>query len=217
MDQLTLRNAKPAYEEGVVFARYLDLTTPLYRVVLGRRAADTIALAFTRPGHKFSFETTVFAERDGAIVGMISGYPTKQKHTPVDESRRNALGRRATRMRILTELLARKRWFLGRHAPGDFYVQGLAVDEQYRRQGVGAALIGAMEERARAAGSTRLTLNVAGRNVGARRLYTRSGLTAVSAWPKIQGIRPAVLRMAKILSLPGPRTAGGHNNASPIL
>jgi len=214
---LTLRNAKPLHEEGVAFARYLDLTTPFYRVMLGRRMADTIAMAFLAAGHQFSFETTVFAERDGTIVGMISGYATDEQHGLVHTLLRSTLGSRATRMRIMQRLLAQQQWFLGRHAPGDFYVQGLAVDKRHRRQGIGSALIGAMEERARAAGSARLTLNVAGRNLSARRLYTRHGLISVAAWPKIPGIRPAVLRMAKILSLPDPRAAGGQINTRPTL
>jgi hypothetical protein len=73
---VTLRNANPLYEEGVVFARYLDEIAPFYRVMLGRRVVHTIAKAFTQRDHDLSYQNTIFAERDGAIVGMISGHAT---------------------------------------------------------------------------------------------------------------------------------------------
>ena len=65
---VTLRDANPLFEEGVVFARYLDDIAPFYRVMLGRRVVQIIAQAFTQPGHDLSYQNTTFAERDGAIV-----------------------------------------------------------------------------------------------------------------------------------------------------
>ena len=47
MDQLSVnpRNANPLYDEGVVFAGYLDEIAPFYRAMLGRRMVETIAVA----------------------------------------------------------------------------------------------------------------------------------------------------------------------------
>jgi hypothetical protein len=46
--------------------------TPIHEAI-GRRVVHTVAKAFTQPGHALSYQHTIFAERDGAIVGMISG------------------------------------------------------------------------------------------------------------------------------------------------
>jgi len=196
---VTLRDANPLYEEGVVFARYLDEIAPFYRVMLGRRVVHTIATAFTQPSHDLSYRNAIFAERDGAIVGMISGYATERHRRPVGPSLRKALGGRALRMRIMARLMARQQWFLGTYANGDFYVQGFAVDENLRGQGIGSALMDAMEQRARAGGSKRLILNVGAKNEGARRLYDRRGMTVEAGWPKLPCIPPFVLRMTKPL------------------
>ena len=196
---VALRDAAPLYEEGVVFARYLDDIAPFYRVMLGRRVVETIAKAFTQPGHNLSYQNTIFAERDRTIVGMISGYATGRHRRSVGPPLREALGGRAWRMRIMARLMARQQWFLGTYADGDFYIQGFAVDEDLRGQGIGSALMNAMEQRARADGSKRLILNVGAKNEGARRFYDRRGMTVEAGWPRLPYVRPFVLRMAKPL------------------
>jgi len=196
---VTLRAANPLYEEGVVFARYLDEIAPFYRVMLGRRVVHTIGVAFTQPGHDLSYQNTIFAERDGVIVGMISGYATERHRRSVGPPLREALGGRALRMRIMARLMTRQQWFLGAYVDGDFYIQGFAVDEELRGQGIGSALMDAMEQRARAGGSKRLILNVAAKNEAARRLYDRRGMTVEAGWPKLPCIPPFVLRMTKPL------------------
>jgi ribosomal protein S18 acetylase RimI-like enzyme len=196
---VTLRDANPLYEEGVLFAQYLDGIAPFYRVMLGRRVVKIIGRAFTQPGHDLSYRNTVFAERAGAIVGMISGYATERHRRSVGPPLREALGGRALRMRIMARLMARQQWFLGTYADGDFYIQGFAVDENVRGQGIGSALLDAMEQRARASGSKRLILNVGAKNERARRLYDRRGMTVEAGWPKLPCTPPFVLRMAKPL------------------
>jgi ribosomal protein S18 acetylase RimI-like enzyme len=196
---INLRDAHPLYEEGVFFARYLDEIAPFYRVMLGRRVVEIIGKAFTQPGHDLSYQNTIFAERDGAIVGMISGYATDRHRSSTGPPLREALGGRALRMRIMVRLMARQQWFLGTYADGDFYIQGFAVDENLRGQGIGSALMDAMEQRASASGSKRLILNVGAKNEGARRLYDRRGMTVEAGWPKLPCIPPFVLRMAKPL------------------
>jgi len=196
---VTLRDANPLYEEGVVFARYLDAIAPFYRVMLGRRVADIIARAFTQPRHDLSYQNTIFAERDGAIVGMISGYATERHRRSVGPPLREAARGRALRMRIMARLMARQQWFLGTYSNGDFYIQGFAVDENLRGQGIGSALMDAMEQRARAGGSKRLILNVGAKNEGARSLYDRRGMTVEAGWPKLPCMPSFVLRMTKPL------------------
>ncbi len=54
-------------------------------------------------------------------------------------------------------------------------IRGLAVDPAHRREGIGAALIEALVDRARGAGIRRLTLRVLSTNAAARALYERAG------------------------------------------
>ncbi len=85
-------------------------------------------------------------------------------------------------------------------ADGDFYLQAIAIDTELRGEGVGSALMDSMEDRARASGSNRLSLDVSAKNEGARRLYGRRGMSVESQWPKrlvIPGLR--LLRMTKTL------------------
>jgi ribosomal protein S18 acetylase RimI-like enzyme len=196
---VTLRDANPLYEEGVVFARYLDDIAPFYRVMLGRRVVEIIGRAYTQPGHDLSYRNTIFAERDGTIVGMISGYATERHRRSVGPPLREAARGRALRMRIMARFMARQQWFLGTYADGDFYIQGFAVDENLRGHGIGSALMEAMEQRARTSSSKRLILNVGAKNEGARRLYDRRGMTVEAGWPKLPCIPSFVLRMAKPL------------------
>jgi GNAT superfamily N-acetyltransferase len=67
------------------------------------------------------------------------------------------------------------------------YVDDLVVAEDHRRHGVGAMLLDAVAERARAAGIGRLTLDKALDNLLGQRFYFRYGML------------PAALRFGKIL------------------
>jgi len=202
--RITLRDARPLREEGQRFASYLDTIAPFYRVMLGRQVVDTLSTAFTWPDHELSFQNTIFAEWDGDIVGMISGYATGRIPRSVGSPLRKALGGRAVRMRIMATLMARQQWFLGAYVEGDFYVQGFAVDEAFRRRGIGTLLMDAMEGRAASSGSRRLILNVDAKNEGARRLYDRRGMTVEAGWPKLPCLPSFILRLIKPLTAATP-------------
>ena len=58
-------------------------------------------------------------------------------------------------------------------------VEGLVVDEKYRRQGMGSALIGACMEWAANAGASSMRLEVRASNAAALALYHRHGFAAV--------------------------------------
>ena len=69
-------------------------------------------------------------------------------------------------------------------ADGAFYVLFIAVDKELRGDGVGSILMDFSEERARASGSTQLSLDVSATNEGARGFYEHRGMTVESQWPK---------------------------------
>ncbi|MGP4051125.1 GNAT family N-acetyltransferase [Streptomyces sp. 2A115] len=62
-------------------------------------------------------------------------------------------------------------------------IQGLAVADEARGNGVGRALIRAVIERARRQGALRITLRVLGHNTPARKLYESEGFV-------VEGIQP---------------------------
>ncbi|MFJ7590316.1 GNAT family N-acetyltransferase [Streptomyces sp. NPDC097617] len=64
------------------------------------------------------------------------------------------------------------------------HIQGLAVLESARGSGVGAALVEAACDAARAAGARRMTLRVLGHNGPARQLYRRCGFAVVGVLPE---------------------------------
>jgi ribosomal protein S18 acetylase RimI-like enzyme len=197
---LILRAAKPTFEEGLVFARYLDQAAEgFFRILLGRRVADIVATAYIQPNNDYSHENVTFVERDEVIVGMAAGYTAEQHRGFLEHPLKLAAGYRALRMARVAIGCAPFRRFLDSLADGDFYLLAIAVDKELRGEGIGSTLIDAIEDRARATGSARLSLDVAAKNKGARKLYERRGMTVESGWPKLPILPKILFRMTKPL------------------
>lgn len=197
---IVLRAAEPTLEEGVLCARYLDEAAEgFFRFMLGRRATDIIAAAFTQPNNNYSYQNVTFAERDKVIVGMVSGFTGKQRLCFPKHPLRQASDGRYFRMSVVTTLCAPFLRILETLADDDFYLLAIAVDKELRGEGVGSILIDHAEECAAAGGSTRLTLDVSAKNKGARRLYERRGMTVESEWPRSRFLPSLFVRMTKPL------------------
>jgi ribosomal protein S18 acetylase RimI-like enzyme len=196
-----MRAAMATTEDGLMFARLIDEAQEgVFRVMLGTKAHDLVAAAFLRPAHDLSHEHVTFAELEGRIVGMASGYTAEAHAHFTDELRRVTTGWRRYRAAAFTRLAARTLRFISTVPTGDFYVRGLAVEPAHRSAGIGTALLGELEESARAAGSERLALDVAAKNRGARRLYDRVGMTAEAESPRWFGLpNTNLIRMTKLL------------------
>lgn len=70
--------------------------------------------------------------------------------------------------------------FIIGHIAGDtLEVDNLAVAAEWRRRGVGTALMAALGAQARARGARRVTLEVRASNIAAQRFYERCGLRVV--------------------------------------
>jgi len=198
---LSIRPANPTFDEGLACARYLDEAAEgFFHIMLGRRAAEIVAKAYIEPESNYSYLNVTFAERDERIVGMALGFAAEEHRSFSDRPLKRAAGFPALRMRTVQLLTRPMLQVLKTIAAGDFYLLSIAIDEDQRGQGVGSALIDSVEERARASGSTRLSLDVAVKNEGARSLYERRGMTVESKWPKrlnLPGL--SLLRMTKTL------------------
>jgi ribosomal protein S18 acetylase RimI-like enzyme len=198
---IKFRTANPIFEEGRVYARYLDQAAEgFFRFILGGRSVDIIATAFTQPGHDLSYKNVTFAEREKVFVGMVSGYTTEQHRRSSDRPLKQAAGRFNLRMMVISTLFAPLFRIIDTIADNDFYIQAMAVDKELRGEGVGSALMDFVEDHARAYGSTRLSLDVSAGNQGARKLYEHRGMTVESQWPNrlaIPGVK--FFRMVKAL------------------
>ncbi|MBN1859144.1 GNAT family N-acetyltransferase [Candidatus Bipolaricaulota bacterium] len=197
---IVIRPANPSHEEGAIFARFVDMAADgQFHILLGRRSAEILAKAFLVLNNDLSYEHTVFAEIDGTIVGMASGYTEEQHRRSSTQPLKQVAGELALRMRCMFVLASPILRFLHTYEEGDFYIQFLAVDQAYRGKGIGSALIQEMENRARSNRSEHLAIDVAARNTVARRLYEHLGFAVISQWPKIRWVRPNALRLTKPL------------------
>jgi len=184
-----------------VFARLLDEAQEgMYRKVLGRRAGNIVAQAFTQPGNDLSYQYVIFAEQGGRVVGMASGYTAEAHRHFTDQILEAAAGWRRYRWAAFVRVARRVFRFIDAVPDGDFYVRALAVEPLDRGAGIGTLLLGSLEETALAAGSKRFALDVATKNRNARRLYERLGMTAEAEslrWFRLPSTN--LIRMVKTL------------------
>ena len=197
----TLRSANPFFDQGRLFARYLDQAAEgFFGFLLGRRAADILAAVFVQPEHDLSYQHVTFAVQNKAVVGMVSGYTAEQHHLSAGSILKKAAGRYNLRFLAISTLFAPLLRIIDTIADEDFYLQAIAVDQEHRGKGLGSTLMEFIEDNARSAGSKRLSLDVSATNVNARTIYEHYGMTVESRWPKrlvIPGL--SLLRMTKTL------------------
>jgi len=186
-DSVAIQPAVATIDEGQMFARYLNMAADgAFRALLGRDYDQVIGEAYVSPGHDLSSETAVFAERSGRMVGMASGYTSQEhEHSSVEPLRR-AAGFRTMRMAAFSVLGRGMKRFIKTVPDGDYYLLAVAVDDEYRGFGIGSTLLDDSEKTARAAGCTRIVLDVAEKNDAARQLYERRGM-------KIEATSPSIL------------------------
>ncbi len=182
---IVLRPAEATVQEGEEFARYLDVAAEgFFRLLFGPQATQIIGKAFVHPEHNYSYEHVLFALKDDRIVGMAAGFTAEQHRKFNDDPVNEAAGRHKYRIAILQLLFAPMLRVLDTVNAGDFYVLAIATDPDVRGEGIGSALMDAMEARAVHSQATQLALDVSADNNGARRLYERRGMVVASQWPK---------------------------------
>ncbi len=197
-----LRPAVPDESEGLRFAHYLEAAADgLFRFMLGRRFDSIIAKTFPETGHDMSYEYVTFAERDGDIVGMVSGYTADQHKSASSNVLLRAAPLRIFRLLAVMSIASRALRFTDQVAHGDYYLQAVAVDPEARGGGIGSILLDHAESVATAAGSQRLVLDVAEDNPAAKRLYERRGMSFEAQSPRIAFVpNSSFIRMVKPLS-----------------
>ena len=169
--EVQLRRARSDDADAV--ARMLDEgLADKFRPAFGRRSLDAVR-AFVRADIRAQPERRIVAEAAGGIRGTaslsISGDPPPALLGPV---RREVGLTVATRAFLVLSALGVRRM-----APGDAFIEELAVATDARRQGIGRRLVERCEHDARRAGCRRLCLNVTSDNSSARALYESCGLS----------------------------------------
>lgn len=158
-------------------------THGLFRDMLGSAAPRFLASVFIEPGHDLSYERVLLTEVDGEIAGMASTYTTAEHSGDLGQLARvvvGAAGIRTPRMAFIERIGRRMFSFMDVHDEGDSYLQAIAVGPRHRGTGIGSLLIAAVVDRAIAAGSHRLALDVDAANSGAVALYERKGWVIVA-------------------------------------
>jgi ribosomal protein S18 acetylase RimI-like enzyme len=90
------------------------------------------------------------------------------------------------------------KWRILENIPGGgFYVQGIAIEPEYRGAGIGSLLMRDLEGCAKTNGSSRLSLDVSAKNSDAMRFYKRLGMVETSVWPNSRFFPKVFIRMSK--------------------
>lgn len=126
----------------------------------GQTALDIGIARARREAGGFSYRNAHVARMGDGVAGMVLGYPIE--NAPEDDP--DALPA------PLAPFVA-----LEKRSVGTWYVNALAVFPGDRDRGIGRALLGLAENRARHAGYDRVTLQVYQQNSGAVRLYEAMG------------------------------------------
>ncbi len=183
---VTIRPAVADLDEGMAYARYLNVAAGgAFRGLLGRSYDQVIGQAYLSPGHDLSYETAAFAEHSGEIAGMAAGFTSHHHEHSSDEPLRRAAGLRMLRMDALSLLWRGMKSFIETVGDGDYYLLAVAVDERHRGEGIGSRLLDHAEQVARASGCDRIVLDVVEKNIGARQLYARRGMSLEATSPRV--------------------------------
>jgi ribosomal protein S18 acetylase RimI-like enzyme len=133
---------------------------------------------FRREGNRFSYQNILVAEQNAEVVGLVLSFGGR------DEARLNA---------------AVANWLEREAEDDEWYVDALAVFENWGRKGIGSRLLQAAEEQARRHRYPKIALNVAQGNKEALDMYAHRGYVATRQTLLYQ--RPHI-RMVKTLENP---------------
>jgi ribosomal protein S18 acetylase RimI-like enzyme len=175
--ELTVRAARPQDDAaGLLY----ESARPYYDAYAGdeARARALLAAVYPRTGHAASFEVCLLAEADGAVAGVLAGYPVRES----DRLARRFVALTAPRLPpwrwpgLVRHLRAAER-VSPRPPAGAWYVDALAVTPGWRRHGVARRLLAESEAIAARAGLRGVAVDTGLANEPARALYEAYGFS----------------------------------------
>ena len=195
-DAVTIRQAQPNLEEGLLFAQYLnEASEGFFKSILGIKTYEIIADAFVKSNNEYSFEKVTMIEYKSQIVGMVSGYTYAEKKG----FKRNILSQfpKGAKLRIMMFSVVGRilSYFLGPRGEEDYYLQAIAVNSEMRGKGLGQRLLNSSRDIAIRKGSKTLSLDVSSKNEKAIISYHKFGMRIFSFWPDFLKLPPVFTRM----------------------
>ena len=126
----------------------------------------------SREATQYSWQYAQVAEVDGVVAGAIVGYDGAQLYALRDGT-----------FRAIFDCIGRTPQVVDETAPGEYYLDSVAVLPEFRGMGVGRALVSAFCDRAFAKGHSCVGLIVDYGNPNAEKLYTSLGFRRVGTRP----------------------------------
>ena len=170
---------RPARPEDAGVPLLFESAKPYYTAYAGseRGALKLLHRVWTRPGHAASYEFChVATTPHGVLIGVVAGFPVREG---------DRLSRRFIRLTLPRVAPWRlHKTFAHLYAAGGvapqppldaFYVDALAVDHRYRRQGIAQRLLETAERLAVRHGCQRVALDTGLQNHPAQALYNAYG------------------------------------------
>jgi ribosomal protein S18 acetylase RimI-like enzyme len=203
-------NIRPArIEDAPIAAELIQETMEGYGdVMLGlddrARAVKVVAGFFRKANNRFSYRLTYLAEIDGRTAGLLLVFPGRDTFKLVVPMAWQILSFYNPWEMLRLALRAPMAADGEETQPDEFYVSHLAVLPEFRRQGVGRALLNHADTLARAAALTKCSLCVDIDNPNAQHLYQSQGFQVVKTvstpWLKNRLHTRGYLRMVKPLT-----------------
>lgn len=137
----------------------------------GRSALDIGVGLYASHDGDYSYRNCWIAELSGQRAGMLLGFPMPAKE-PTDTVKPPPFDG--------SDVFAPYKYL---EAPDTWYICGVAVQQDYRRQGIGKALMQIASEQALKQGYDRLSLVVFEENANALRLYESLGYETIDRAP----------------------------------
>lgn len=132
--------------------------------------ADLIADSFEKDANpqSYSWQNAIVAEVNGNVIAMALAFP----------ARYHGIGEQE-RAYFPAERLAHFEDFFSARVDNSFFLDGLAVEPEFRRRGIASHLLELVREKAKQQGFEQLSLLVFADNATARRLYGKNQFSIV--------------------------------------
>jgi len=139
-------------------------------LIRGLTPVQIVAKNFERDEYPYTYKSAIVAQCNDQVIGFALSYPGAY-HAISEEMRQF----------FPSERLAHFNDFFSSRVEGSYYLDGLGVDPDFQRRGLGTRLIELTKEKAREEGYPALSLITFADNVGAINLYERCGFRTVQS------------------------------------
>lgn len=145
---------------------FTDMEIPALAALNEELFKNIIIDAMHRPRYRYGYENAWICERNGQIAGVFFGYPSEWE-TLIDGPLQASMLKYGQPMDTIIQE--------NESIPGEWYLDTLVTDPNFRRQGVGREMLNAAAEIAADAGHETIALNCEIDNLPAYHLYRKMG------------------------------------------